>query len=328
MPGRWTPATIRRNPLKYTVFTADRTGWQPTRLETFITAANADGFRAFDTADRNMPKKVNLRTRRIAVSVLTGNNRPSVVAHVEAIFCSDHPDSFGANPADRNAALQRPLTGHLRPDNCPPYNTRQEPAVGASARSWMDDAQDAFADVHDPIPEEEHLKTASPNALATAATSSANSRINCASPNASSAPPMPVLGSGQAPGLDDPVDMHRGSTCGINPATEGDPVGSALAGETQDGDDNGDEEKITAPPKLTSDRKAREVLGSKMLTPPPENHGENHRQMDTPRTRPRSANTRNSWSASPPRAAWGPSTGRRRRISSKNRTNQALRNVM
>ena len=50
--------------------------WKPTRMETFITAANANGFRAFDTADRNMPKKVNLQARRIAVSVLTGNNRP------------------------------------------------------------------------------------------------------------------------------------------------------------------------------------------------------------------------------------------------------------
>ena len=89
-------------------------------METFITAANADGFHAFDTADRDMPKKVNLQTRRIAVIVLTGNNRPSVVAHVEAIFCSDHPDSFGANPADVNVALQRLLTGHLRPDKCPP----------------------------------------------------------------------------------------------------------------------------------------------------------------------------------------------------------------
>ena len=95
----------------------------------------------------------------------------------------------------------------------------------------MDDVQDAFADVHDPIPEEKRLKAASPNALAIEAPSGANSQINCASPNASVAPPMPVLGSGQAPGLDDPVDTHRGSTCGINPATEGDPVGSALAGE-------------------------------------------------------------------------------------------------
>ena len=85
-------------------------------METFIAAANADGFRAFDTADRNMPKKVNLQAGRIAVRVLTGNNRPSVVAHVEAIFCSDHPASFGTNPADTNAASQRPLTGHLRPD--------------------------------------------------------------------------------------------------------------------------------------------------------------------------------------------------------------------
>ena len=124
--------------------------------------------------------------------------------------------------------------------------------------------------------------TASPNALATAATSSTNSQIICASPNASGAPPMPVLGSGQASGLDDPVDVHRGSTRGINPATEGHPVGSALAGEPQEGDDNDDEEKITAPPKLTSDRKAREIPGNKMLTPAPENHGENRRQMDTP----------------------------------------------
>ena len=155
----------------------------------------------------------------------------------------------------------------------------------------MDNAQDAFADVHDPIPEEEHLKAASPNALATEATSSANSQINCASPNACGAPPMPVLGSGQALGLDDSVDMHRGSTCGINPATEGDPVGSALAGETQDGHDNDDQVKITAPPKLTSDRKAREIPGNKMLTPAPENHGANRRQMDTPE-RGREARTR------------------------------------
>ena len=141
----------------------------------------------------------------------------------------------------------------------------------------MDYVQDAFADVHDPIPEEKRLKVASPNALAIEAPSGANSQINCASHNASGAPPMPVLGSGQAPGLDDPIDTHRGSTCGINPATEGDPVGSALAGENQDGDDNDDEEKITAPPKLTPDRKPREIRGNKMLTPAPESHGENRR---------------------------------------------------
>ena len=40
---------------------------------------------------------------------------------------------------------------------------------------------------------EEWLKAASPNALATEATSSANSQINCASPNASGAPPMRSL---------------------------------------------------------------------------------------------------------------------------------------
>ena len=46
---------------------------------------------------------------------------------------------------------------------------------------------------------EEWLKAASPNALATEATSSANSQINCASPNACGPPPMPVLGNGQTP---------------------------------------------------------------------------------------------------------------------------------
>ena len=65
-----------------------RRAGKPTRVEAFITAANADGFHAFDTADRNMPKEVNLQTRRIAVIVLTGNNRPSVVAHAEAIFAA------------------------------------------------------------------------------------------------------------------------------------------------------------------------------------------------------------------------------------------------
>ena len=85
---------------------------------------------------------------------------------------------------------------------------------------------------------------------------------------------MPVLGSGQAPGLDDPINVHPGSTCGINPATEGDPVGSALTGAPQDGDDNNDDEKITASLKLTSDQKACEIQGNKMLAPAPENHGE------------------------------------------------------
>ena len=83
----------------------------------------------------------------------------------------------------------------------------------------LNDALDPFANVQDTIPEEEHLKAAFPNALATEATSTANSQINCASPNASGAPPTPVLGSGQAPGLDDPVNMHRGSTCGIDSAS-------------------------------------------------------------------------------------------------------------
>ena len=80
-----TPAPLRHALAGHTVTTAFEQGWSSLENGDLIRTAEADGFDALITTDRNLKYQQNLRGRKLAILVLPTTSWPKIQKHLEKI---------------------------------------------------------------------------------------------------------------------------------------------------------------------------------------------------------------------------------------------------
>ena len=134
-------------------------------------------------------------------------------------------------------------------------NTGAQVAEAASrVDRQVDDTQDAFEDIKELIPEEQRLEAVTHNSYASEPVSGQN-------PQFQQPPPMP-----QKSNSNNEADTGSSSSYyGINPANDG-TADTPESTDEQDGQATDSLDKMTAPPVLTFNDKARQIQGDRMLT--------------------------------------------------------------
>jgi hypothetical protein len=79
------PYGLARHLERHTVSTAEERGWGRLENGELLSAAEADGFEVFLTADKNLRHQQNLAGRKIAIVVLGNSPWPLVQLHVSEI---------------------------------------------------------------------------------------------------------------------------------------------------------------------------------------------------------------------------------------------------
>ena len=94
-----TPKGLARALTGHTVYTAQSKGWDTLSNGALLNAAEEAGFELLLTTDRRIRYQQNLQVRRIALVVLTGTTKWSVVrqhtAGIAAAVASATPGSYG-----------------------------------------------------------------------------------------------------------------------------------------------------------------------------------------------------------------------------------------
>lgn len=80
-----TPAPLRKALVEHRVETAFERGWSTLQNGQLIAAAEAAGFDARGTTDRNLKYQQNLSQRRIAVVVLLSTSWPRIQRHLPRV---------------------------------------------------------------------------------------------------------------------------------------------------------------------------------------------------------------------------------------------------
>lgn len=83
-----TPAPLRAYLKGHVVRTAAQEGWDRLRNGELLLAAEAKGFDAFITTDKNLRYQQNLRDRRIAIIVLGQGQWPAIRTHADRILAA------------------------------------------------------------------------------------------------------------------------------------------------------------------------------------------------------------------------------------------------
>ncbi len=92
-----TPAPLRQVLSGHEVITAFELGWSTLKNGELLAAAEQEGFELFVTTDRNLRYQQNLRSRRIAILVLSTTSWPRIrnaVDQVVAVANSCEPGAF------------------------------------------------------------------------------------------------------------------------------------------------------------------------------------------------------------------------------------------
>jgi hypothetical protein len=80
-----TPRPLARFLTKHEVFTAADKGWERLKNGDLLNAAEADGFGAMVTADKNLAYQQNLTDRKLALVILPFGRWPKVKPYVDEI---------------------------------------------------------------------------------------------------------------------------------------------------------------------------------------------------------------------------------------------------
>jgi hypothetical protein len=80
-----TPVPLRRALIGHEVITAYEKGWANLENGSFIQAAEAEGFAALITTDKNLRYQQNLTWRRLAILVLWTTNWPELQRHTATV---------------------------------------------------------------------------------------------------------------------------------------------------------------------------------------------------------------------------------------------------
>ena len=81
-----TPVPLRNHLPHHTIRTAFELGWSGLMNGELLTRAEAEGFEALVTTDRNLKYQQNLSDRRIAIVVLSTTSWPRIRASVSAVL--------------------------------------------------------------------------------------------------------------------------------------------------------------------------------------------------------------------------------------------------
>jgi hypothetical protein len=81
-----TPVPMIPYPMGHSVRTAAQEGWDRLKNGELLGAAERAGFDLILTTDRNMPFQQNLARRKIAVMVLTRQQWPQLLPHVDLVI--------------------------------------------------------------------------------------------------------------------------------------------------------------------------------------------------------------------------------------------------
>jgi hypothetical protein len=81
-----TPVPLRNHLPHHTIRTAFELGWSGLMNGELLTRAEAEGFEALVTTDRNLKYQQNLSDRRIAIVVLSTTSWPRIQASVSVVL--------------------------------------------------------------------------------------------------------------------------------------------------------------------------------------------------------------------------------------------------
>lgn len=106
------PRGVRAAPAAYQVETTHQRGWAALTNGDLLSAAEADGFEAMITADRNIRYQQNLAGRRIALIELSTSHWETIrdnIADLLAAIESATPGSYVTIPLPRPPKRRRPV---------------------------------------------------------------------------------------------------------------------------------------------------------------------------------------------------------------------------